>query len=79
MSRCAALLSACTPASVRLEIVNLMGSIEFSRVAASCRDRVQAGGHSRGQSPWNRVWAGIGVAGCSPPPPTQPVIALTER
>lgn len=39
MSRCAALLRACTPASVRLEIVNLTGSTEFSRLAASCRNR----------------------------------------
>lgn len=43
MSKCAALLRACTPASVRLEIVNLTGSTEFRRLAASCRDRVRAG------------------------------------
>lgn len=30
------MLKACTPASVRLEIVNLTGSTEFSRLAASC-------------------------------------------
>lgn len=41
MSRCAALLRACTPASVRLEIVNLTGSTEFNRMAASCGDTVQ--------------------------------------
>lgn len=39
MSRCAALLRACTPASVRLEIVNLTGSTEFSLLAASCGNR----------------------------------------
>lgn len=39
MSKCAALLMACTPASVRLEIVNLTGSTEFSRLAASCGNR----------------------------------------
>lgn len=38
MSRCAALLRACTPVSVRLEMVNLTGSTEFSRLAASCRN-----------------------------------------
>lgn len=34
-SRCAALLRAWTPASVRLEIVNFTGTTEFSRSAAS--------------------------------------------
>ena len=35
MSRCAALLRAWTPASVRLEMVNFTGTTEFSRSAAS--------------------------------------------
>lgn len=49
MSRCAALLRACTPASVRLEIVNLTGSTEFSRSAASCGDRQPATTHGTAQ------------------------------
>lgn len=67
MSRCAALLRACTPASVRLEIVNLTGSTDFSRLAASC-------GNSTGRLPlrWPKpvgqsiqgVWPGIGAADC---------------
>lgn len=59
MSRCAALLRACTPASVRLEIVNLMGSTEFRRLAASCRDRVRAGRSGCGP--------GLGLSVASPP------------
>lgn len=73
MSRCAALLRACTPASVRLEIVNLTGSTEFSRLAASCGNRTamaKARGIVRG------VWAGIGAAYCFFLP--KPVIALAS-
>lgn len=43
-SRCAALLRAWTPASVRLEMINLTGKTEFSLSAASCGDRAAGGG-----------------------------------
>lgn len=58
------MLRACTPASVRLEIVNLTGSTEFRRLAASCRDRVRAG---------------IGAVGCfSPHCPREKTAHLQE-
>lgn len=43
-SRCAALHRAWTPASVRLEMINLTGKTEFSLSAASCGDRAAESG-----------------------------------
>lgn len=59
-SRCAALLRAWTPASVRLEMMNLTGTTDFSFSAASCGDS-------------RRGWAGsAGRRPRDPPPPLPP-------
>lgn len=47
-STCAVLLRAWTPASVRLEMVNLTGARHFSRPAASCRETARTGWWSLG-------------------------------
>lgn len=50
-SRCAALLRAWTPASVRLETTNLTGTTDFSLSAASCGDRAETTLQQDGLSP----------------------------
>lgn len=66
-SRCAALLRAWTPASVRLEMTNLTGTTDFSLSAASCGDSRRRRGGNSGQGPESRRTAPCASRGAGLP------------